>query len=150
VASAITYGERMLLEAERKARARSAKRRRLTLLAPTALVTFWSLADLVAARSARLSSLDAAFLHRIFDHTEVVAWTFAFVMLPLMMAVKPDPLPSGALLAFFAGPVLTPLLFGPGGWKLWQGTALTVIAALILAAHYERERMRRARSSPSA
>ncbi len=145
MASTLTYGEQMLANAERKTRARAARRRRLTLLVPATAVSLWALADLVAARSARLSAMHAGLGHHLVDHVEVIVWTIAFVVIPIAMSLKPDPIPSGALLAFFAGPILTPVLFGPGGWKLWQGAILTLIAALILAAHYERQKRLRQR-----
>jgi hypothetical protein len=146
----MTYGEQMLANAERKIRARAAKRRRLTLLIPSVLASLWALIDLVVARSDRLGVVHAGFFRHVVDHGEVIVWTIAFVIVPIAMSVKPDPIPAGALLAFFAGPVLTPLLFGSGGWKLWQSAIVTVIAALILAASHEKQKRARTRAVGTA
>lgn len=129
----MTYGERQLAKAE----FRLARRRRAVLLLPGAAVIFWALADLVAARHGRVWALTqgdgalSALLRHTADHLQPVAWTLALVLVPLLVALKPKPKRTGAIIALFAGPVLTPLLFGAGGWRLWQITALSGIVLWI-------------------
>jgi len=132
-----TYGEQMLRRAEQKVRSRAARRRRLTLLAPAAIATLWSLADLLAARHARLDG--AGLVHTFIDHSEVIAWTFGFVLVPILLSIKPSPLPQGAGLALVAGPVLTPIVFGAGGWHLWQDIIVFGVCAMILLAARARD-----------
>lgn len=138
-----TYGEQVLRQAERRARAVSARRRGLTLLMPGAVAALWALADLVAARHARLVSLDVSVLRHVVDHAEPILWTVLFSFLPLLASVKPEPLPSGAALALAAGPVLSPTLFGSGGWKPWQIAVVAAIAVLVLGAALQRALDRR-------
>ncbi len=108
---------------------RAERRRRALTLLPGTAVVFWALADLVAGRFHRLSALDAGFIRHVTDHIQPVAWTLAFVLIPYLVAVKPKPKRTGAVVALFTGPVLTPLLFGAGGWRLWQ---IAVLAGLVL------------------
>jgi hypothetical protein len=121
----MTVGERKLARAE----FRAARRRRTLTLFPGATIILWALADLVGARNARLSALKFGFIRHITDNMQPIAWTILLVLVPYLLAVKPKPKRSGAVLALFTGPVLTPLLFGSGGWRLWQIGAL---AALVL------------------
>lgn len=110
------------------------------MLLPAAIATLWSLANLVAARHGRLTELEAGLLRHAADHVQPVVWTLLFVLAPLAMAVKPDPAPAGAALALLAGPAMSPFLFGPGGWSLWQTATVGVACALILFAARERAR----------
>jgi hypothetical protein len=135
-----TYGEQMLRRAEAKVRARAARRRRITLLVPATFATLWSLADLLGARHARLAAIDAGMFRTGIDHLEPIVWTFAFVIVPILLAIKPNPTPQGAALALVAGPVLTPIVFGPGGWHLWQDAILFAVCAMILLAARARTR----------
>ena len=137
---AVTYGEELLARLEAEHRATGARRRRRTLLYPGAIVAMWSLLNLVAARNARLDELDAGFFTYVVDHTAPIVWTVAFVLLPLVAAVKLDPLPAGAPLAFVAGPILTPILFGSGGWRWWQVLAFLAITALVVVGTIARAR----------
>lgn len=121
----LTYGERRL----RKAEFRAARRRRAATLLPGVAVIFWSLADLVAARHHRVIELNAGFLDHLTDHIQPIGWTVLIVLLPFLVAMKPKPKRSGSVLALFTGPVLTPLIFGSGGWRLWQ---IALLAALVL------------------
>ena len=139
----VTYGERILLRAEARSRARAARRRRLTLLAPAWIATVWAAADLIGARQARLSALGAGGMRLVVDHAEVIVWTVAFVMVPLAIALRPRPFASGAALAFLAGPIASPLLFGPGGWSWWQSGVLAVVAFVVLSAAKQRRTARR-------
>jgi hypothetical protein len=88
--------------------------------------------DLMAARNGRLSAGGAGGFRLLFDHIVVIGWTVLFVMAPMVGALKEDPLPSGAALSFATGPVLTPILFGHGGWKWWQGLVVLIITVLVL------------------
>lgn len=133
----------MLAAAERNAHRRLAKRRVLALFVPGAVTAAWAMLDLLGARNDRLQDAGAGFFSIAFGALLVVAWTTLFVVLPLYGAVKADPLPSGAALAFAAGPVLSPMLFGPGGWKVWQIVVLFAICGAVLGAIVERARARR-------
>lgn len=136
----LTYGERMLVRAEARARRRAARRRRAILLLPATVATLWSLANLIAARHARLSDMDAGFFRQGIDHLQPILWTVVLVLAPLAIAVKPDPIPMGAALALLAGPAVSPFLFGPGGWSVWQTGVVGLVCALILFAARERAR----------
>jgi hypothetical protein len=138
----LTYGEQLLAQASEIRRRAALRRRRLLLLCPLIALTCWSLADLVAARGARLHALHAGGFRIMIDHAEPIIWTVLFVMVPIAYAVKPNPLPSGAGLAFIAGPVMTPFLFGAGGWRPWQIALLVLFTILILGGARERRRGR--------
>jgi hypothetical protein len=128
----MTYGEEMLAEAEARARNHSAKRRRGRLLVPFLFAALWAMFDLMSARNARLVAGGAGGIRTLFDHVLVMAWSVAFVIVPMIGALKREPLPAGAALAFISGPVLSPILFGHGGWKWWQSLVVTLVAALVL------------------
>jgi len=117
------------VRAQSRAEFRAARRRRALTLLPGAAVILWSLSDLVAARAGRASAAKLGLLGHLVDHVQPIAWTLLVVLVPFLVALKPKPKRSGAVLAMFTGPVLTPLLFGAGGWRLWQ---IGVFAALVL------------------
>ncbi|MFA5892040.1 MAG: hypothetical protein WDA27_13990 [Actinomycetota bacterium] len=142
-----THGERLLAQAEARAKARGERKRRSLLLAPATAATLWALADLVAARHSRLSMLHAGVLRYVFDHTQVIAWTIALVVVPLAISVKRHPIPGGAALTLLAGPIATPLVFGHGGWKAWQTGIVILACTLILAGARARARARTARGT---
>lgn len=135
-----THGDRVLAGQEARARRRSARRRRHALLLPALAATLWALAELVAARHARLAEAGAPFLRHVADHGEVIVWTLALVVVPLALSLGPQPMTSGAALAFLCGPLGSPLLFGAGGWRLWQSTVVALVAALVLGAAATRRR----------
>lgn len=140
----ITYGEQMLHQAEARAARKTARKRRTTLLAPAAAATLWALADNLAARNARLDAIGAGAFRHIVDNALPLLWVLLFVMLPLMAALKLEPLPLGAALALVAGPIMSPLLFGPGGWNWWQKTVVVLVCALVLTAANARRNESRA------
>jgi hypothetical protein len=96
--------------------------------------------DLMSARSARLTGGGAGGVRLLFDHILVMVWTVAFVILPMVGALKRDPLPAGAALAFISGPILSPILFGRGGWNWWQSLVVILVAALVLLSTLARVR----------
>lgn len=112
-----------------RAEFRAARRKRALILLPGTAVVMWSLANLVAARHGRLSALEAGFVKHVIDHALPVLWTLFLVQVPFLLSLKPKPKRSGAVLAMFTGPVLTPLVFGAGGWRLWQ---IAAFAGLVL------------------
>lgn len=134
--AATTYANQLL----RRAEFRAARRRRLTLLAPAVAVAFWALADLVAARHGRLSANDAGAIRHVIDHLQPIAWMVILVVGPVAVALKPGRSRAPAMVAALAGPVLTPLVFGPGGWHAWQIAAFLVIALAAGAAPAETKR----------
>lgn len=136
----VTYGERMLAGVEGKRRRVMAKRRALTLLVPSLIASGWSTSALIATRNERLATEGAGLLRLIADPALPVLWTALFVLLPLWWALKPEPLPAGAGLAFMAGPVMTPILFGAGGWHPWQIAMLAAVTWLVLGAAAARAR----------
>lgn len=135
-----TYGEQLLARAEARARNRSARRRRVRLLVPFLVATLWAMADLVAARNARLAAGGTGGLRLMLDHLVVIGWTVAFVIAPMIAALKREPLPSGAALSVVAGPLVGPLLFGAGGWAWWQSLVVIAIAVLVLMSVAARRR----------
>jgi hypothetical protein len=137
---AMTYGEEMLAQAEARARKVSVRRRRSRLLVPFLIAALWAMADLMSARNARLASGGAGGIRLLFDHVLVMSWTGVFVILPMVGALKRDPLPAGAALAFISGPILSPILFGHGGWNWWQSLVVILIAALVLLSTRSRAR----------
>ena len=142
---ALTYGEEMLAEAEAQAltrmRVRSARKRRVRLLLPFLGATLWAMFDLMAARNGRLTAGGAGGIRLLFDHVVVIGWTVLFVIVPMIGALKRDPLPSGAALSFVAGPILSPLLFGHGGWHWWQSLVVVLVAGLVLMSSVSRPRI---------
>lgn len=137
---AMTYGERMLADAEARARGRTAGRRRLVLLTPTVVAILWALADLVAARAARFDAGGAGLFQIAIGLIAPVVWTVLFVLAPAVASLKRDPLPAGAALAFLAGPCVSPLLFGPGGWRWWQIAAVSAMTVLVIGGAVARAR----------
>ncbi|HLW16559.1 MAG TPA: hypothetical protein VKV69_04290 [Actinomycetota bacterium] len=142
---ATTYGEEMLAQAEalavERARKHSARRRRVRLLLPFLGASLWAMFDLVAARNGRLSAGGAGGIRLLFDHVLVMGWTLLFVIAPMTGALKRDPMPSGAALSFVAGPILSPILFGHGGWNWWQSLVVLIVAGLVLLSSLSRRRM---------
>jgi hypothetical protein len=137
---AMTYGEEMLAQAEAHARKVSVRRRRSRLLVPFLIAALWATADLMSARNARLTAGGAGGVRLLFDHILVMSWMAAFVILPMAGALKRDPLPAGAALAFISGPILSPILFGHGGWKWWQSLVVILVAGLVLMSTRSRAR----------
>jgi len=135
----VTYGEQMLARAETRRRGR-AVRKRLVLLIPGVSAVLWSTADLIAARHARLDAAGAGVIRMFIDHIQPLVWSVAFVLLPLIAALGRQALVAGAGLALLAGPVMTPALFGAGGWKPWQIAAVGGITVLVVGAAFERVR----------
>lgn len=142
---AMTYGEEMLAQAEEqavsRARKHSARKRRVRLLLPFLGATLWAMFDLIAARNGRLSSGGAGGIRLLFDHVLVMGWTVLLVIAPMIGALKREPLPSGAALSFVAGPILSPILFGHGGWNWWQSLVVLIVAGLVLLSSLSRRRM---------
>jgi hypothetical protein len=132
----------MLADAEarlaRRAARAAARKRRVRLLIPCMAVILWALADLIAARHARLGAQDVGVLAHVFNHFLPVTWTLLFVFAPMGAALKIDPLPAGALLAIAAGPFMTPRLFGAGGWHPWQTFVIVAVTFLVFAARRAR------------
>jgi hypothetical protein len=137
---AMTYGEEMLAQAEARVRKQSVRRRRSRLLVPFLIAALWAMADLMSARNGRLAGGGAGGLRLLFDHILVMGWTGVFVVLPMVGALKRDPLPAGAALAFISGPILSPILFGHGGWKWWQSLVVILVAGLVLLSTRSRAR----------
>jgi hypothetical protein len=138
----LTYGEQLLADAEDRVHRRSARRRTIRLLLPFVAASLWALADLAAARGARLTIGGAGSFRVFFDHLMVGAWGLAFVIAPMVAALKREPLPSGAALSVVAGPLAMPFLFGAGGWKWWQTIVVILIGGLVVASSRTRRSAR--------
>ena len=136
----MTYGERLLAGEEGKRRRTMARRRAVTLLVPSLVAAGWSTVSLTAARNERLAEAGAGLVRLLADPLLPILWTSMFVLLPLWWSLKPEPLPAGAGLAFMAGPVMTPILFGAGGWQPWQIALLAAVTWLVLGAAAARAR----------
>ncbi|MCA1829983.1 MAG: hypothetical protein ABR552_08720 [Actinomycetota bacterium] len=134
---ALTYGEEMLARAEARARARrgarSARKRRRTLLFPASLATAWATVDTLVGQHSRAATA--------LDGLELLAWTVVLVLIPLAVSIRPRrPIPAGAVVAVIAGPLLSPVLFG-AGWSLWQSAlVILVCAVVVLGARARRSR----------
>lgn len=122
---ATTYGDRLLARAEFRAE----RRRRMALLLPLIAAALWALADLVAARHGRLIAQGAGAVRHATDHLVPIAWTVILVVGAAAIGLKPKRSSAPLLVSILAGPVLSPALFGPGGWHPWQ-TALFLALAL--------------------
>jgi len=140
---ALTYGEQLLAQAEERVRVRTHRRRSVMLMIPAAATILWALADLLVTRHTRLSTAGAGFVRYAIDHVQVLAWSLPLVLLPAVWALKRDPVPGGIVLSALAGPVVSPTLFGPGGWTKWQIAVLVLVTWLVLAAAFARRTARR-------
>jgi hypothetical protein len=129
----LTYGEQLLANAEARVRRRSARRRTVRLLFPFLGAALWAIADLGVARGARLTIGGAGGFRVFYDHVMIGAWGLAFVIAPMVAALKRQPLPSGAALSVAAGPLAMPFLFGAGGWKWWQTIVVVLVGILVIA-----------------
>jgi hypothetical protein len=128
VAVATTYGDRLLQRAE----FRAARHRRIAVLLPLAGVASWALADLVAARHGRLIAQGAGALRHAADHLIPIAWTVFLVVGAAAIGLKPKRSSAPLLVSILAGPVLSPALFGPGGWHPWQMVLFLPLALFAL------------------
>ena len=136
----LTRGEELLLAAEMRAR-RAIVRRRMTVLgAPVLLAVSASTAGLIGAQHARAVSGGGP--PHLLAHAAAIAFTLALVALPALGAVRARRM-LPAVVAIACGPVLTPMLFGPGGWRWWQ-TALVGVACALVSSAAMRSRAGRA------
>lgn len=112
-----------------RANFRLARRRRMTLLGVVSLTTAFACAGLISARHATMTGSGAAFF---IGDLLVLIWAGLLVIPSFAGAVKPRPVRAGALGALLFGPLLMPVVFGPGGWKSWQVAALLAASAAAL------------------
>lgn len=111
-----------------RANFRLARRRRATLLGLATLATVFAAAGLISTRHATLSG---GFLRHAIGDLLVLAWAAILVLPSFAGAVKPRPVRAGAIGALVFGPLLMPLVFGPGGWTAW--TIVFMLAACAAA-----------------
>lgn len=139
---ATTYGERLLAEAEDRMRAVRRRRRTIVLLAP-------ALAILAAATwrtmTIRQASLDEAGPVRlVLDHGATLGYAVLLVGFPLVLALGARLHALAAWVAIATGPVLMPIVFGPG-WRWWQRVLLVAACAIVIAARRSQPRPTSAR-----
>lgn len=121
-----TSGKDLLARAE----FRLQRRRRLLLITPMLLASLWGAVNVIAWRADGLGS--ASFLRRGFDDVLVLSWIAALIFVPFASALKPKPVRAGAIVAFLAGPVLMPPIFGRGWGALPSMIALGACIAAVL------------------
>ena len=112
-----------------QARFRPARRRRAMLLGVATIATLFAVAGLISTRHA---TLQGGLVRRTFDDLLVLAWAGILVIPSFATAVKPRPVRAGAIGALLFGPLLMPLVFGPGGWTSWQIVFLLAAGAAAL------------------
>lgn len=113
-----------------RANFRLARRRRMVLLGTATAATVFACGSLISARHATMSGGALSFF---IGDVLLLAWAALLVVPSFAGAVKPRPVRAGALGALLFGPVLMPLVFGPGGWKAWQVAAMLAasVAAMV-------------------
>lgn len=141
----LTHGDRLLAHAEARA-ARAVRNRRMRALGiPVLLATVASGVSLYRAQHARVVATGASGLRHVGDHALMIAFTFAFVVLPLVGAIRSRRV-FPVVVAMVAGPALTPRLFGSGGWRWWQTFVVVAAGALVSASALLRRRAAHARA----
>lgn len=133
----LTYGDRLLAEAEARAHSAMVRRRMLALGVPALLATFASTAGLYRAQLEWIDATGASALRRAGTHALMIASTVTFVCIPLLGAIRSRRIVP-AMIALSAGPILTPQLFGPGGWRWWQTLVVVAVCVLVSAAALRR------------
>jgi len=134
---ATTYGERLLADAEERARYRQRRRRFLILLVPALLILVAATWQTLVVRHDALAG--SGFIKHVIDHAAVLGYATVIVAGPLYLAVGPSMRASAAALAVVTGPVLMPVWFG-SGWSMWQRIAIVAICALVIAARRSQPR----------
>lgn len=141
----LTHGDRLLAHAEARA-ARAVRNRRMRAVGiPALLATLASVVSLYRAQHARVVATGASGFRHVGGHATMITFTFTFVVLPLVGAIR-SRRAFPAVVAIVAGPVLTPRLFGAGGWRWWQTLVVVVASALVSASALVRRRAGRARA----
>lgn len=126
------------------------RRRILMLGGPALFVTSTATVALIAEQHARRSPATPHGLGHLMTDVALIAFTIAFVASPLVGAARTArAIPS--LVAVIAGPIITPRLFGAGGWRWWETLVVIAVTAAISSAALQRRapRRRRASSVPS-
>ncbi|MFP5225903.1 MAG: hypothetical protein ACLGH3_10205 [Actinomycetota bacterium] len=126
-----TYGERLLAEAENRARTQRHRRRLTLLFAPATLAASLAMVGIWEQRRRALS--DAGALRLVTDHLVVLVFMSVFVLGMIALAVRPGMPKVPAIIALVAGPIGMPILFGPGG-SLWQWLVIATVCLLLISA----------------
>lgn len=136
-----THGEQMLAEAESRSRRIQTRRRIVLLAAPVLLVTTTSTSALIGEQEARAIGTGASGFGRMALHVLTVIYAVGLVALPAFGAARTRrAIP--AMVAFAAGPIITPMLFGSGGWRWWEIFVVGAVSALIATGAMQRRAAR--------
>lgn len=125
------YGERLLAEAEERLRERRRRRRLLLLFVPSVLIVAVATWETATIRQSGFA--DAGALRIAIDHVATFGYASVLVGFPLWVAFGAGLHALAASIALVAGPVLAPILFGPG-WSPWQRLAVAAVCLLVIAA----------------
>jgi hypothetical protein len=145
----LTHGEQLLAAAEARARSARTRRRLLVLAGPALLATLTSSIALTGAQHARLSTVGPHGFRHLAIHVATIAYTLGFVALPLFGAARTSRAVP-AVLALLAGPLITPAVFGVGGWRWWETFVVAAVAAVLSSAALQRRASRAGRAASAA
>lgn len=126
-----TYGDRLLAEAEERIRSRQQRRRRITLLAPAGLILLVATWRTLGNRVEALD--DVGLLRLLADVASTLGYAALLVGLPIVVATGARLNAIAAGIALATGPVLMPVIMGPG-WSVWQRLGFALICVLVIAA----------------
>lgn len=128
-----TYGERLLAEAEQRARARAHRRRAVFLLGPCVIVVLLAVRGIWTVRQGTLQLEGAGLFRQLLDHGATLLYAVVAVLGPLALALRRRLLRVPAAIALVTGPILMPVLFGPGS-RWWQWLVVGLVAVLTISA----------------
>lgn len=130
---ATTYGERLLQEAEGRARAQAQRRRLVFIFGPALIATLLAVRGIWGVRQASMSEAGAGLIRYLIDHGTTLGFAALFVLAPLWLALRSTVRRSPAIVALIGGPIAMPMVFGPGA-RLWHWAIVVIAAGLTISA----------------
>jgi hypothetical protein len=128
---ATTYGERLLADAEDRVRTQRQRRRLFVLAGPGLAILALATWSTLTARNPTLQ--EGGFFALLLDHVFTLAYAAGLVGFPLWVSLGRQLNATAAAIAAVAGPILMPVVRGPG-WSLWQRAAFLLVCLLVIAA----------------